>query len=316
VSDYWTIARQIQDLANVEANYQSLRQSREQIEELYKAGRRTIVDLGRAQQSEYNADAQRVNARNRLQTTLDRFKLTLGLPVTARVTLDANELQRLADLGVDPVELTEDSAVELALQRRFDYRNTIDEVEDAGRRVFIAENALNLQLDFTAAISVPAESGRGPELDWSRINWNAGVDVDLLLDRIPLRNAYRSTLITFDLAIRSREQAEDQLSANVRASLRNIVAAVESYKIQSVAVALAEQRVEATTDLYAAGRVQALDKLDAQGDLLQAQLQRNAAIVDFAIARLQLMNDLEAIRLEPQGLRFDPTLPMPTVAAE
>ena len=57
-----------------------------------------------------------------------------------------------------------------------------------------------------------------------------------------------------------------------------------------------------------------LDKLDAQDSLLSAQLNRNAAIVDYAIARLQLMNDLEAIRLSPQGLRFDLKLPMPASA--
>ena len=77
---------------------------------------------------------------------------------------------------------------------------------------------------------------------------------------------------------------------------------------------LAEQRVEATTDLYAANRVAALDKLDAQDSLLSAQLNRNSAIVNYAIARLQFMNDLEAIRLSAQGLRFDLNLPMPASA--
>ena len=314
VAEYWNVVQQMADLGNVEANYQSFKQSRRQIEELYNAGRRTIVDLGRAQQSEYSADAQRVSARNRLQTTLDRFKLTLGLPVTAAIELDATELTRLVDRGVEQVDMTESEAVFLALQRRFDYRTTVDEVEDVGRRVLIAENALDFGLDFTAAISVPSESGVGLDLDWSRINWSAGVDLNLFLDRIPLRNAYRSQLITFDRTLRAREQAEDSLTANVRSSLRDIQAALDSFDIQTVAVDLAQQRVEATTDLYAAGRVPALDKLDAQDSLLQAQLNRNAAIVDYAIARLRLMNDLEAIRLAPQGLRFDLALPMPAQA--
>ncbi len=97
----------------------------------------------------------------------------------------------------------------------------------------------------------------------------------------------------------------------MRSSLRNIRTATDTYRIQSVAVELATQRVEATTDLYAAGRVEALEKLDAQDALLQAQLDLTRAIVDYAIARLQLMNDLEAIHLEPEGLRFDQALPMP-----
>jgi outer membrane protein TolC len=58
--------------------------------------------------------------------------------------------------------------------------------------------------------------------------------------------------------------------------------------------------------------VAALDKLDAQAALLQAQLSRNAAIVSYAQTRLQLMNNLEAIQLESHGLRYDMTLPVPS----
>ena len=314
VADYWNVVQQMADLRNVESNYASFKLSREQIEELYNAGRRTIVDLGRAQQSEYSSDAQRVRAANQLQNSLDSFKLTLGLPITAQITLDPEELKRLVEAGVQEVDIEESAAVRLSLQRRYDYQTIVDEVEDVGRRVLIAANALNLGLDFTAAISVPSDADAPNTLDWSKINWSAGVSLDLFLDRIPLRNAYRSQLITFDRTLRAREQAEDQRTAAVRRSLRNIQAALDSYKIQKFAVDLAEQRVEATTDLYAANRVAALDKLDAQDSLLSAQLNRNAAIVDYAIARLQLMNDLEAVRLSPQGLRFDLNLPMPESA--
>lgn len=316
VADYWNVVQQVADLGNVQANLKSLQLGRLEIEEFFDAGRRTIIDLGRAQQEEYSADARQVTQTIRLQTLLDSFKITLGLPVTAMVELDPNELNKLVERGVEPIEITERAAIHLSLKRRFDYQTTVDQVEDVGRRVIIAENALNLGLDFTGAISVPTEAGSGANLDWSQINWSAGIDLNLFLDRIPLRNAYRSQLITFDQTLRSREQAEDQLTASVRRSMRDIQAALDSFRIQSGAVELNLKRVEAATDLYQAGRVPALDKLDAQDSLLQSQLSRNAAIVNYAIARLQLMNNLEAIRLEPQGLRFDMTLPMPTASAE
>ncbi|MBK8096481.1 MAG: TolC family protein [Planctomycetes bacterium] len=311
VTDYYAIVQQMEDLTNVEANHKSLQLSREQIDALYEAGRRTITDLGRAKQSEFSADTQRVSAVNRLQTSLDRFKITLGLPVTAAIALDPQELQRLRQAGVTEETLTEGDAIALALQRRFDHRTTVDEVEDAGRRVMVSEDALGIGLDFSAALAVPAETGPGLNLDWSRINWSAGFDLDLALDKLAERNAYRSSLISLDLAIRSREQSEDQIAADVRAALRNIQSALDRYRIQQQALSLAEQRVEATTDLYAAGRVQALEKLDAQDSLLQAQLDVTAAIVDYQVARLELLRDLEGIALEPKGLRFDPALPIP-----
>ncbi len=311
VGEYWNVVRQVADLANVEANYASLVDSRVRIEELFGAGRATIIDLGRSKQSEYAADAQRVAAKNRVQAAFDRFKLTLGLPITAQVDLDPAELDKLKTQGVAEVQLPEAIAVDLALQRRLDYRTVVDEVEDAGRRILVAEDALNMTLDFSAALNVPAEEGRGLELDWSRVNWAAGFELDLALDKLVERNAYRSALIAFDLATRNREQSADQIGSDVRTSLRDIRSAADSYKIQQVAVDLATQRVEATTDLYNAGRVEARELLDAKDALLQAQLDLTAAIVDYAIARLQLMNDLEAIVLAPAGLRFDQSLPLP-----
>ncbi len=311
VGDYWSIVAQIADLANVEANYRSLVTLREQVEELYRAGRRTVTDLGRSLQDEYSADVQRVAARNRLETTLDQFKLTLGLPVTAKIELDSAELDKLVELGVTEVTLTEPDALALALERRFDHQTVVDEVEDAGRRILVSEDALEMALDFTAALNVPSESGNGLNLDWSRVNWAAGFELDLALDKLVERNAYRSSLISFDLAVRSREQSEDQIAADVRSSLRNIQSAMDTYRIQTVAVDLAEKRVEATTDLYNAGRVEALEKLDAQDSLLRTQLSLTDAIIGYHVARLQLLNDLEAVKLEPSGLRFDPALPLP-----
>ncbi|MFT4513350.1 MAG: outer membrane protein TolC [Planctomycetota bacterium] len=316
VADYWNVVQQMADLSNVDANYNSQTLSRLQVEAFYNAGRVGVIDLGRAKQGEYSANAQQVSSTNRLQSTLDSFKLTLGLPVTSVINLDPAELTKLVSQGVAAVELTEQDAIRLALSRRYDYQTTVDEVEDVGRRVIIADNALNFGLDFTAAISVPAQQGSGLDLDWSKINWSAGVDLNLFLDRIPLRNAYRSQLITFDQTLRAREQAEDQLTASVRRSLRDIKTALDTFQIVAVAVDIAGQRVEAATDLYSAGRAEANDKLDAQSSFLQEQFNYNAAIVAYAIARLQLMNNLEAINLQPQGLRFDMTLPMPTSAAE
>jgi outer membrane protein TolC len=207
--------------------------------------------------------------------------------------------------------IAEDVALALALQRRFDHRTIVDQVEDAGRRVYVAEDALQMSLDFTSALNVPAESGKGLNLDWSKVNWSAGFELDLALDKLVERNAYRSALISFDLSIRNREQSEDQVALEVRTSLRNIQSAFDSYRIQTEAVRLAQQRVEATTDLYAAGRVQALEKLDAQDSLLQAQIQLTAAIVNYSVARLQFLRDLEGLALEPKGFRFDPALPLP-----
>ena len=140
----------------------------------------------------------------------------------------------------------------------------------------------------------------------------AGFNVDFALNRVPSRNTHRASLITFDRAIRTREQTEDTLTQSVRNAMRNVRASLLTYRIQLDSTRVATDRVEATTELYNAGRVQALDRLDALTALLNAQQSRNSSLVQYANQRLQLMNLMESIRLESHGLRFDMSLPMPT----
>ena len=316
VSDYFSVVRQMQDRQNVEANFESVRQGRVRTQEEFNAGRKTISDLGREQQSELTAKASRVRVQSQLESAMDRFKLTLGLPVTAVVQLDANELEKLTARGVVAFELPERKAIDIALQRRLDHRTVLDQVADASRRVAVSEDALEMGLDFTAALSVPSESGNGLNLDWSRVNWSAGFNLDLALDKLVERNAYRSSLISLDAQIRARENSEDSIASEVRSALRTIDSAFDSYLIEKEALQVAQTRVESTTELYNAGRTQALEVIDAKDSLLSSQLQLTAAIVDYAIARIELLRDLGGLAMEPKGLRFDPALPIPKVEAE
>jgi outer membrane protein TolC len=312
ISSYFSVLQDMQNLESVRRNYESLRKNREQIEAFYEAGRRAINDVDRAQQSELSAQNNIVNAENRLQSSLDSFKLDLGLPTDAEIELDMAAFENLEDLGILPVDVSTTRATELALQRRFDYRNTLDQVEDAARQVVITENTLMSVLDFSTAVSVPTESGQPLDFDWSQVNWSAGFDLDLALNRLPQRNSYRQSLINLNNAIRSREESEDRIKQQIRNSLRNITTRVANYEIQTLALELAERRVDSTQELYTAARVQALEVLDAQDSLLQARIQLTGALVDYAIARLQLLRDLEGVSLEPKGLRIDLSLPLPT----
>ncbi|MGA0059606.1 MAG: TolC family protein, partial [Planctomycetota bacterium] len=106
-------------------------------------------------------------------------------------------------------------------------------------------------------------------------------------------------------------EGEDRIKQQIRNSLRNITTRVANYEIQTLALELAERRVDSTQELYTAARVQALEVLDAQDSLLQARISRTGALVDYAIARLQLLRDLEGVSLEPKGLRIDLSLPFP-----
>lgn len=311
VSEYYQVVEEIRNLVSEQASYESVRKDRIRSEALFDASRLDINQRDQAIQQELDRENRLVTANNRIETAKDRFKLTLGLPVDANVDFDPAELDKLSELGVDPIELDVDAAIELALSRRYDYRTALDEVEDASRRILVSEDALSSALDFSSVIEVPTDANQPLKLDWSRVSWAAGFDLDLALDKLVERNAYRSALISLDAQIRDREELEDRIKSDVRNALRNIQAAFDSYTIQVTATTLAERRVESNQALMEAGRAIQRDVSDAQNALLASQLSLTGELVNFAIARLQLLRDLEGIAIESEGLSFDQSLPIP-----
>jgi outer membrane protein TolC len=319
VSEYYGVAEQIRNLASENSNLEKVTTNQERAEALFAAERIIINEVDQARQNVFAAEARKVSAINRLQSSLDRFKLTLGLPVDAQIDLDVTELDRLVERGVEAIELTEADAVARALAKRYDLRTIRDEVDDAARRIVVAEDALRSSLDFSAVAQVPTDPNQPLKFDFSRVSWAAGFDLNLALDKLAERNAYRTSLINLDAAIRSREQAEDQIKNEIRGALRNILSTLESYQIQVNTLTLARRRVDSTDLLFKAGRVQQRDVNDARDAELAAEIALTGALVDYAVARLELMRDLESLRVDGQGLRFElPAVrasPLPEAAA-
>ncbi len=311
VAQYYRLLQSIQNLTAEEENVKSTKLNSERVEAWVEASRLPPSDLDRAKQDEFTAEDRLNNARNNLQAQFDNFKLTLGLPTDAIVDLDLNELANLLNLDVEPVEIPEQLAIEAALTRRLDFRTTVDDVEDAARQIMVAEDALRSQLDVEATIEVPTEDGKPLKFDWKNAAWAAGFRLDLALDRLAERNNYRTALINMDVAIRAREQGEDTITAEVRDALRNLRRTFTSYKIRTEALRLSEERLERAQLLLEAGRSDTLTLVDAQRALLNERLARVGAVVDYAIARLDLLSSIEGLVLEPKGLRYDPGLPLP-----
>jgi len=311
VTAYLRLLQQIENLASEEANVASTRKNREEVQAKVEASRLPPIDLDRAQQTEFSAQDRLNNAQTALRSAYDRFKLTLGIPTDTPIELDLDELESLRAMPVTPVDIDQPTALRVALARRLDYRVTVDDVEDAARHVMITEDALRSMFDLSSAIDIPTEPGKPLKFDWSQVNWSVGFRLDLALDRLPERNAYRTALINFERAVRAREQAEDTIKQQVRDQLRNVARTRLSHQIQSNALELSKRRVERADDFLKAGRGNTLALLDAQQDLLGSKLSLTGAIVDYAIARLNLVRDLDGLLLESKGLHYDRSLPLP-----
>jgi outer membrane protein TolC len=196
--------------------------------------------------------------------------------------------------------------VDLALEQRLDFQTSLDQLEDSLRAALLAEDALLAGLDLEASISAPSANDTALKYDWRTTGWSLGFSFDLPWDQIPERNALRSAQISLDSRRRSVEAEADGIVVDVRDALRQTRNAHKTWKLQEGAVVLAMRRVQSSRLNLDHGKASTRDVLDAEEDLRQARNSRVAALVDYSLSRLGLYLDLEALRVDEEGIRLDP----------
>jgi outer membrane protein TolC len=299
------IAQQVDTLGNEEQNFASLVVIRERNEAFAEAGQLLDIEVDQALQDELRARTRVVEAQRTLDALYDDFKLFLGLPVETGLRIRDEELEQLFGLVVPVVEFDEELAAGVALARRLDHQTEVERLGDAERFVVIAEDALRAGLNLNATVNAASQEGQPLVFEDTAVPWAASLELDLPIDRLPERNAYRTALVGRELARRSAEESADFVRSDVRAALRELEAAREQVDIQANAVILAERRVESSRMQQEAGRADTRDLLESQEALVEAKNAEVAARVDYTLARLALYRDMELLRVDEGGLRVE-----------
>lgn len=299
---YYRILQVEENLANAQANADSLRAVTARNEALARAGRLRDIQVDQARQDEFNAVSSVINARQSLQGQVDNFALFLGLPVGTAIELDKSALDRLTATGLQEAELDEAGALAVALERRLDLRTARDQLVDARRQVEIAANGLQGFVGLTSNIGGVSDLAQPFDYTNDNINWSLGLDFDLPVARLPQRNLWRAALIGVQATARSTELLEDQVRTQIRNAVRELNARRQDYQIQDDAVRLSERRVESVQLFLEAGEAQTRDLLEAQEALVQAQNARVEALVDYRLGLLALWRDTELLAVADSGL--------------
>jgi len=228
--------------------------------------------------------------------------------------------------GAGPYEFDEPVAVRLAFENRLDLRHTEGRVVDAERRVVVAADQLRAEVTLLGSASLGESrsiTGAGaPDSGSLRPKdgrYDALLTIDLPLDRVPERNAYRESLINLESSVRDLQALEDSIKADVRERLRTLLNSREALRIQAASVELATRRVASTRAFLDLGRAQTRDLLEAQDDLLTAQNALTGALISYRIAELELQRDAGVLMVNEDALwtEYDPgSLDAPPAADE
>ncbi|MCP5020678.1 MAG: TolC family protein [bacterium] len=303
------VLQSIDRLENQELNLENLRSLRVRNERMAEAGQLSDIQADQARQQELASTNSLVVLRGDFERQIDDFKLFLGLPPDLEIELDHDELQRLTDVAPLFDELTESSALELALARRLDVQTSSDRLEDSQRGLEIAAESLRPGLGLSISASSGSKDGQPLRHSFKDTSWSAGLDLDPAWNNLPERNAFRRAEISLSVAARDYDRFLDQINLDVREALRRTSNARERYTIQKGALELAQRRVRSADLSLQAGRSSTRDLLDAREALLAARNSATSSLIDFTLARLELQLTLELLRVDETGIHLQEAVP-------
>lgn len=305
-SRLYSLLQTMDELDNQRRNYKNLVSLRQRNEAMAAAGRLSRIEADQAMQDELRSENQLIAQEALLESRTDNLMLFLGLPITASLPLDRSEFERLSGDDQLIISLDLDRAVDLALAQRLDFLTSLDQLEDTLRRELLAEDATRAGLDLQASLLAPSATDQALKYDWRTTGWSLGFSFDMPWDRLPERNALRSAQISVDARRRAVEAEADGIVVAVRNAVRQTRNAYQTWNLQAGAVVLAERRVESSDLNLENGKASTRDVLDAEEDLRQALNSRSAALVDYSLSRLELYLDVEALRVDEDGIGLDP----------
>jgi outer membrane protein TolC len=303
ITDYFRVLQSYDVVKNEGSNYLRRIESKERLEMEAQAGRKKRFEVDQAQTDVLRAKNSYVGALQTYEQRLDRIKIRLAIPTDADITLDQNELSVLERMGVDEPNFTLASAVETGLLMRLDLANSRDSINDATRKIEVAKDNLQAELNVSGGIGIPS---RG-KTDFGTLQFHErdvviGLEADMPFDRKIERNNYRKALIALEQIKRQYDNDVDSVKLDVRGAYRQLIEAAEKYRIQKNSLDLAQQRVESTTMLLRAGRVTTRDLLESQDALIEAENSLTGALIDHFVAKLNFYKDVGILNIKPDGM--------------
>lgn len=297
---------------NEEYNFENLVTLSKRNDALADAGQMSEIEADQARQNQLRSQNRLVALRGNEQRQLDNFKVFLGLPLGVELGIEDNLFAQLLADESFIVGFEEDFAVAVAARFAHDYRldvqTAFDQLQDAIRREAIARDALRTGLGLSGRLDSASDEGRpvGHALD--EATFSAAVDVDLPVDLLPARNAWRRAEFAVVERRRNYSRFLDEITASVRDAFRNTRNSYESLQIQIGAVELADRRVRGAELSLQAGRASTRDLLEAQEAQVQAKDGETSARIDFTLALLDLWLELEVLRVDETGIHVDEEL--------
>ncbi len=302
--DYLQLIFQKQQILNAERQVQRSREVEDRTVALVISGRTEPFQADLARQNTLFAINRLASLKESHRLSVDNFKLRIGMDTTKAIAI----APRAFDLPVPKVAL--DAAVKLALDQRLDLQTSSDEVADAVRRLDVAKNDLQGDLNLRLLANMPTDPDKvrsSLQFRPGRTDYTVGLTYSAPLDRTSEEALYRQSQIRLEQVRRNYRQFQERIAIQARETVRQIEKAQFTLLIAERNVAAAKNR-QAAIDA-APDRATARDRTDAVNNLQQAEdnLQQSKrdlqlSILGYLASTGQLRIGTDGSLLLPQGM--------------
>jgi len=307
IRQYYGVLEQRDQLENERTNIVRLKETFELTKILVQGQQVSPIEQDQAEQNLLDAEVRLRNSESAYWDALDQFKLSLGLPLAARIDVDyPGALEALQEAGPLSMPLDVAYATALALRTRPDVLRQFASTRDADRDVEIAADGFLPQLNLLAGISATGTSPRQPQRirDHTR---HVGVELEYNLDQTDNRDTYRRAQIAADRSRRGLEEFMDTVSLEVRQRYRLLDQSRQNYDIQQRSVQIAQRRSKLATLQFKEGMASTRDVLEAEEALRNAQNGKTSALISYTTTRLDFLASLGMIDVDEKGVVHERT---------
>ncbi|HUE71559.1 MAG TPA: TolC family protein [Pirellulaceae bacterium] len=224
---------------------------------------------------------------------------------------------RIYRIELPPLEVSEEQALAYAQENRLDLQNQLAAITDSWRRVRIAANALQSNLDVVASADLGTDPDHLDPFNFASeaSTYTLGLRFDGPLNRQAERNAYRASLIALARAKRDYMALSDEVQREIRNDLRQLRLQQQRFEISRQQLLSAARQLDNARIILLGPRnrrsendTTTLNLLQALSSLLQARNALADTYITFQQRRVQLLLDLEVLQLDQRGVPTDDPL--------
>lgn len=271
-------------------------------------------------------DLQQLASTTELQTA-ERLTAIQDVDKIREVLLQITQSLKAVQAGlrselitIQDFHMSQEEAVQLALENRLDLMNARGRVMDARRQMEVAANRLEAVLNVVATGDVGTSGGNKPfDFRGDQSTFRAGVQFTAPLDQVLERNNYRESQIDYQRARRAYMLLEDQVKLDVRSEWRqlqvlrqNIETARQNLRIAAIQLDSAIETFNAPASAARGGTGgsasgnQGLNLLNALQSVLNAQNDLIRIWVQYEQNRINIHRDMDIMQVDERGVWIDP----------